>query len=121
MEQMRISSYFGGLTLYEVMISITSVGIILGLRTVYLLPFIDRSEIVNTADQFKDIFRYAKWLVLTKRKFLRIKSDSGILMIQKKMTVAIKQFHRKINRNESFSFQPTVLYSVHSGPHPEAL
>ena len=53
MEQMRISSYCGGFTLYEVMISITAVGIISSLITVSLLPLLDRSEFVNTTDQFK--------------------------------------------------------------------
>ena len=81
---MRISNYSGGFTLYEVMISITAVGIISGLLSVSLFPLLDRSEFVNTADQFKDTFRKAKWLALTKRKFHRIKSDSGFLMLQKK-------------------------------------
>lgn len=81
---MRISNYSGGFTLYEVMISITAVGIISGLRLVSLLTLLDRSEFVNTADQFKDTLRKAKWLALTKRKSHRIKSDSGFLMLQKK-------------------------------------
>ena len=81
---MRISSYCGGFTLYEVMISITAVGIISGLIKVFLLTLLDRSEFVNTADQFKDILRLAKWLALKKRKSHRIKSDSGFLMLQKK-------------------------------------
>ena len=80
MEQMRISSYCGGFTLYEVMISITAVGVISGLITVSLLPLLDRSEFVNTADRFKDNLRQAKWLALTKRKSHRINSDSGVLM-----------------------------------------
>ena len=84
MEQMRISSYRGGFTLYEVMISITAVGIILGLLSFSLLPLIDRSEFINTPDQFKDTLHQAKWLALTKRKSHRIKSDSGFLMLQKK-------------------------------------
>ena len=81
---MRISNYSGGFTLYEVMISITAVGIISGLLLVSLLPLLDRSEFVNTAVQFKDTLRKAKWLALTKRKSHRIKSDSGFLMLQKK-------------------------------------
>ena len=81
---MRISSYCGGFTLYEVMISITAVGIISGLITVSLLPLVDRSKFVHTADQFKDTLRQAKWLALTKRKSHRINSDSGFLMLQKK-------------------------------------
>ena len=80
---MRISNYSGGFTLYEVMISITAVGIISGLLSVSLLQLLDRSEFVNTADQFKDTLRKAKWLALTKRKSHRIKSVSGFLMLQK--------------------------------------
>jgi len=63
---MRISSYCGGFTPYEVMISITAVGFISGLITIPLLPLLDRSEFVNTADQFKDTLRHAKRLALTK-------------------------------------------------------
>ena len=81
---MRISNFSGGFTLYEVMISITAVGIISGLITVSLLPLLDRSGFVNTADQFKDALRQATWLALTKLKSHRIKSDSGFLMLQKK-------------------------------------
>ena len=54
MEQMRINSYCGGFTLYEVMISITAMVIISVLITVSMLPLLDRSEFDNTADQFKD-------------------------------------------------------------------
>ena len=81
---MRISNYCGGYSLYEVLISITVVVIISGLNKFPLLLLIDRSEIINTADQFKDTRRHAKWLVLTKRKFHRINSDSEFLMLQKK-------------------------------------
>jgi len=81
---MRISNYSGGFTLYEVMISITAVGIISGLLSVSLLPLLDRSEFINNVDQFKDTLRQAKWLALTKRKSHQIKSDSGFLMLQKK-------------------------------------
>ena len=84
MEQMRISSYYGGFTLYEVMISITAEEIISGLITVSLLTLLNRSEFVNTADQFKDTLRQAKWLEHTKLKSHRINSDSGFLMFQKK-------------------------------------
>ena len=80
---MRISNYSGGFTLYEVMISITAVEIISGLLSVSLLPLLDRSEFINTADQFKDTLRQAKWLALAKRKSHRIKSVSGFLMLQK--------------------------------------
>ena len=84
MEQMHISNYYGGFTLYEVMISITAVGIISGLLSVSLLRLLDRSEFFNTADQFKDTLRQAKWLALTKRKSNQLKSDSGIFILQKK-------------------------------------
>ena len=84
MEQMRISSYFGVFTLYEVMISISAVGIISGLIALSLLPFLDRSEFVNTADQFKNTLLQAKLPQLTKRKSHQINSDSGFLMLQKK-------------------------------------
>ena len=80
MEQMRISSYCGGLTLYEVMISITTVVIIQCLITVSLLPLFDRSKFNNTADQLKDNLLKVKLLALTKRKSHRINSDSGVLM-----------------------------------------
>ena len=84
MEQMRISSYCGGFKLYEVIISITAVEIMLGLKKVSLLQLLDQSEFINTADQFKDTLRQAKWLALTKRKSHRINTDSGFLMLQKK-------------------------------------
>ena len=84
MEQMRISSYCSGFKLYEVMISITTVGIISDLITVSLLPLLDRSEFGKTADQFKDTLRLAKWLALTKRKSHRINSDPVFLILQKK-------------------------------------
>ena len=84
MEQMRISSYCGGFTLYEVMISITSLGIISGLITASLLPLLDQSKFVKTVDQFKNTLRLAKWLALTKRKSHRINSDPGFLILQKK-------------------------------------
>ena len=109
---MRISNYSGGFTLYEVMISITAVGIISGLLSVSLLPLLDRSEFINTADQFKDTLRQAKWLALTKRNSHRIKSDSGFLMLQKKsagsyQTVSQEKIPEEIsisaNRWPSFS------------------
>ena len=109
---MRISNYSGGFTLYEVIISITAVEIISGLLSVSLLPLLDRSEFINTADQFKDTLRQAKWLALTKRKSHRIKSDSGFLMLQKKsagsyQTVSQEKIPEEIsisaNRWPSFS------------------
>ncbi len=73
---MRISSYCGSFTLFEVMIGITAVGIIESLITVSLLPMLDRSKFVNTADQFKDTLRQAKWLALIKCK------STELIMIQ---------------------------------------
>ena len=110
MEQMRISSYCGGFTLYEVMISITAVGIISGLITVSLLPLLDRSKFNNTADQLKDNLLEVKLLALTKRKSHRINSDSGFLMLQKKsagryQTVSQEKIPESVitNRWPSFS------------------
>ena len=121
MEQMRISSYCGGFTLYEVMISITAVGIISGLLSVSLLPSLDRSEFINTADQFKDTLRQAKWLALTKRKSNQIKSDSGILIPQKKSARRYQTVSQEKYRKKSQSVQTAGLHSVHSGSHPYAL
>ena len=42
-------------TLYEIMISITIVGIITGLLSVSLFPLLDRSEFVNTEYQEKTV------------------------------------------------------------------
>ena len=44
----------GGFTLYEILFSNTIVGIKTGLLSVSLFPLLDRSELVNTANQFKD-------------------------------------------------------------------
>ena len=59
---MRTDLNTGGFTLYEIMISITIVGIITGLLSVSLFPLLDRSEFVNTADQIKDSLPQAQWL-----------------------------------------------------------
>ena len=112
MEQMLISSYYSGFTLYEVMISITAVGIISCLITVSRLPLLDRSEFNNTADQLKDNLLEVKLLALTKRKSHRINSDTGFLMLQKKsagryQTVSQEKIPEEIsvsaNRWPSFS------------------
>ena len=109
---MLISSYYGGFTLYEVMISITTVGIIQCLITVSLLPLLDRSKFNNTADQLKDNLLKVKLLALTKRKSHRINSDTGFLMLQKKsagryQTVSQEKIPEEIsvsaNRWPSFS------------------
>ena len=65
---MRTDLNTGGFTLYEIMISITIVGIITGLLSVSLFPLLDRSEFVNTADQIKDSLRQAQWLALNRRE-----------------------------------------------------
>ena len=95
MEQMRISSYSGGFTLYEVMIRISAVGIISGLTAFSLLLLLDRSEFVNTADQLKNNLRKAKLLALTKLKSHRINSDSGFLMLQKKSSGSYQTVSRE--------------------------
>ena len=88
------------------MISITAVGIISCLITVSLLPLLDRSEFVNTADQFKYTLRQAKWLALTKRKSHQINSDSGFLILQKKsagsyQTVSQEKIPEEISVSEN--------------------
>ena len=96
MEQMRISSYCGGFKLYEVIISITAVEIISDLITVSLLPLLDRSEFVKTADQFKNTLRLAKWLALTKRQSHRINSDPEFLILQKKSAASYQTVSKGI-------------------------
>ena len=51
---MRTDLNTGGFTLYEIMISISIVGIITGLLSVSLFHLLDRSEFVNIANQVKD-------------------------------------------------------------------
>ena len=112
MEQMRISSYCGGFKLYEVMISITAVGIISDLIKLSLLPLLDRSAFVKTANQFPNTLRLAKWLALTKRKSHRINSDPEFLILQKKSAASYQTVSKEIipreisvkaNRCPSFS------------------
>ena len=81
---MRTDLNTGGFTLYEIMISITIVGIITGLLSVSLFPLLDRSEFVNTADQIKDSLRQAQWLALNRRESHRLKSEFGKLLLQRK-------------------------------------
>ena len=52
---MRTDLNTGGFTLYEIMISISIVGIITGLFSVSLFPLLDRSEFVDTEDQEKKV------------------------------------------------------------------
>ena len=116
MEQMRISSYCGGFSQYEVLISITALGILSGLVTVSLLPLLYRSEFVNTADQFKDTLSQLKWLALTRHNPHRINSYSGFLMIKKKsagsyQTVSQEKIPRVISVSANLwpSFSPFIF------------
>ena len=81
---MRTDLNTGGFTLYEIMISITIVGIITGLLSVSLFPLLKRAEFVNTADQIKDSLRQAQWLALNRRESHRLKSEFGKLLLQRK-------------------------------------
>ena len=54
---MRTDLNSGEFTLYEILISIKIVEIITDLLSVFLFPLLDRYELVNTADQFKDTLR----------------------------------------------------------------
>ena len=51
---MRTDLNSGGFTLYEILISIKIVGIVADLLSVFLFHLLDRSELVNTVNQFKD-------------------------------------------------------------------
>ena len=81
---MRTDLNKGGFTLYEIMISITIVGIITGLISVSLFSLLDRSEFVNTADEIKDSLRQAQWLALSRRESHRLKGEFGKLLLQRK-------------------------------------
>ena len=50
---MRTDLNSGGFTLYEILISIKIVGIMTDLHYCFLFPLLDRSELVNTVNQFK--------------------------------------------------------------------
>ena len=115
---MRISNYCCGFTLYEVMISITSVRIISGWIKVSPIPLVDQSGIVNIVHQFKDTLRQIKWLALTKRKSHRINSDSGFLMLQKISAGSYQTLSQEKLPGKSQLMQTVGLQSVHSGSHP---
>ena len=89
---MRTDLNTGGFTLYEIMISITIVGIITGLLSVSLFPLLDRSEFVNTADQIKDSLRQAQWLALNRRESHRLKGEFGKLLLQRKNNGSYETF-----------------------------
>jgi len=103
------------------MIFISAVGIISVLIALSLFPLLDQSEFVNTANQFKETLRQAKWLALTKRKSHKINSNSGFFMLLQKMFGSIKQFHKKKYRKKSQSVQTAGLHSVYSDSHTETL
>ena len=109
---MRTDLNTGGFTLYEIMISITIVGIMTGLLSVSLFPLLDRSEFVNTADQIKDSLRQAQWLALNRRESHRLKGEFGKLLLQRKKTTAMKPFWRKIYQTKFQSAPHAGLHSV---------
>jgi prepilin-type N-terminal cleavage/methylation domain-containing protein len=76
---MLIEKKSRGFTLYEIMISITIMGILTGLLSVSLFPLLDRTESVNTADLFKNTLRQTQWLAQTQHRSHRLKSESGNL------------------------------------------
>ena len=81
---MRTDLNTGGFTLYEIMISISIVGIITGLLSFPLFPLLKRAEFVNIADQIKDSLRQAQWLVLNRRESQRLKGEFDKLLMQRK-------------------------------------
>ena len=81
---MRTDLNTGGFTLYEIMISITIVGIITGLLSVSLFPLLAHSEFVNTEDQVKDSLWQAQWLTLNRLESHRLKGEFGKLLLQRK-------------------------------------
>ena len=80
---MLIEKKFRGFTLYEIMISITIMGILTGLLSVSLFPLLDSAEFVNTEDLFKNKLRQSQWLALNQHRSHRLKSESGNLLLQR--------------------------------------
>ncbi len=78
---MRTDLNSGGFTLYEILFSNTIVGIKTGLLSVSLSSRLDRFVYLNTAIQFKNTLRLAHLLALNKRKFHRLKSEYGKLIL----------------------------------------
>ena len=106
---MRTDLNTGGFTLYEIMISITIVGIITGLLSVSLFPLLKRAEFVNTADQIKDSLRQAQWLALNRRESHRLKSEFGKLLLQRKNngsyeTVLEEKYRKNLNHRHTLAF-----------------
>jgi len=71
---MLIEKKSRGFILYEIMISITIMGILTGLLNIYLFQLLVRAGFVNTADLFKNTLRQEHWLVLTQYRSHRSKS-----------------------------------------------
>ena len=88
---MRTNINTGVFTLYEIIISITIVGIT-SLLSVSLFPLLERSEFVNTADQIKDSLRQVQWLALNRRESHRLKSEFGKLFLQQKNNGSYETF-----------------------------
>ena len=101
MEQMRISCHCGDFTLYEILISITSVVIISGLITEFLLSLLNRLEFFYTANQFKDTPIQANLQDLTKLKSHLTICDSEILRFKK--SAKNYQTISKVKRPEEIS------------------
>ena len=109
---MRTDLNTGGFTLYEIMISITIVGIITGLLSVSLFPLLERAEFVNTADQIKDSLRQAQWLALNRRESHRLKSEFGKLFLQRKNNGRYETFLEEKYRKIFQSAPHACLHSV---------
>ena len=79
----------GEFTLYEIMISITIMGILTSLFSVSLFTLLDRAKFVKTADLIKNILRLAHRLELTQYRSQRVNSKSGYLLLQRKYNANI--------------------------------
>ena len=113
---MRTDLNSGGFTLYEILFSNTIVGIKTCLLSVSLSSLLDRFVYLNTAVQFKDTLR----LALNKRKFHRLKTNTGNYLSNEKTTAAIKLFCRKKCQEKSQLVPHTVLLSALSALPLEA-
>ncbi|MBC8258930.1 MAG: prepilin-type N-terminal cleavage/methylation domain-containing protein [SAR324 cluster bacterium] len=97
---MRTDLHARGFTLYEILISITIVGILAGLLSVSLFPLLDRAEFVNTTDKIKNTLRQAQWLALTQLRSHRLKSESGNILLQRKNNTSFDTvFQEKVAEN----------------------
>ena len=71
--------------LYEIMISITIMGILTGLLSVSLFPLLDRAEFVNTADLFKNSLRQSHWIAMTQNRSHRLKNANFDMVFKEKV------------------------------------